>query len=827
MKGRVSNFLKCDLHLHSGTGNDRSYSNEDFIQKIKQTDLDVVAITDHNIINKDVYRRLENETNKNIILGIEMNVSLSDKVIEDYSLDVKSNYFHALLWFDYGEIDEIHDRLIDLLETKGIKRKDEDINYKDLMKRTDGYDFKLDDVQSTFDNYRFYFIPHEDNSERAISKYLPNSSRKNQQFKAKLFYYNSNFAIEGKDHKIIIEYLDSKHHFRLCDVYFSDAKTIEEIGERYTWINFTGEFNGLILPFSDSEKRVIKSTDSTDNPQKNNKNYLEEITFTVNGKTHSLSFSPGLNGIIGSRGSGKSLLASIIANDYRAYEGFSIEDIMYRMKDSDFSPSRPKIKYIYQGYLSTLYEKRNYTQIDYINDIKGKVIKQKQADIEKILDSIENRFNKINTNISDFVKKELYKPDFNNIVKYTADNNLIKSSSEIWSYKFSEIDDTREHIKKIIRNIESLSESIIKTPNFRLFSEQKDINLNLNKIKKKSLSHITNIEKDFRSILDEMSKEKFKKNTKLRELFLNHLRVKIDNYNAEINNRETQLINNYNNSLGYLKSLLDLRLSVKIKMDEIHDLYEKILNENTEHSFDMNGEEVKLFTSLDETLPLDEHYKTVFNIENLGSKLEDNLWKWAVYDYEKYYNKRKIRKDKERLEVLESAFNKIFDSIQSVKDIDVKMTYNNKELSQYSPGKQAEILLKIILEKELPTETEISKIIILDQPEDNLDTDTIVDRLVKKIRDIKLHNQLFIVSHSAPVIINGDSDLIIHCESNVTDTDSDVQKKSDLKTIFTFNQGNINNKEMRNRIVKVLDGGEKYLKMRVNKYDFRFKEGDS
>ena len=47
----VDKFLKCDLHMHSSTDYSRNYSKDEFINKLISVDLDVVSITDHNIVD--------------------------------------------------------------------------------------------------------------------------------------------------------------------------------------------------------------------------------------------------------------------------------------------------------------------------------------------------------------------------------------------------------------------------------------------------------------------------------------------------------------------------------------------------------------------------------------------------------------------------------------------------------------------------------------------------------------------------------------------------------------------------------------------------------
>jgi hypothetical protein len=63
------------------------------------------------------------------------------------------------------------------------------------------------------------------------------------------------------------------------------------------------------------------------------------------------------------------------------------------------------------------------------------------------------------------------------------------------------------------------------------------------------------------------------------------------------------------------------------------------------------------------------------------------------------------------------------------------------------------------------------------------------------------------VSHSAPVIINGDARNIIVCEND--------------NGSFNYAYGAMNDSAIKQKIADVLDGGERYLKMRLNKYNFQ------
>ena len=69
-----------------------------------------------------------------------------------------------------------------------------------------------------------------------------------------------------------------------------------------------------------------------------------------------------------------------------------------------------------------------------------------------------------------------------------------------------------------------------------------------------------------------------------------------------------------------------------------------------------------------------------------------------------------------------------------------------------SPGMRAEALLKLFLNDRIADQELL--LVILDQPEDNLDTDTISKFLIPRLKKLKTKIQIIVVSHSAPIVIN-------------------------------------------------------------------------
>jgi type III restriction enzyme len=120
-----------------------------------------------------------------------------------------------------------------------------------------------------------------------------------------------------------------------------------------------------------------------------------------------------------------------------------------------------------------------------------------------------------------------------------------------------------------------------------------------------------------------------------------------------------------------------------------------------------------------------------------------------------------------------------------------------------SAGQQASALLATLLSQPgMP--------LIIDQPEDDLDSDTI-QQVVAKMWEAKANRQMIFASHNANLVVNGDADLVLVC-SYLTAGD---QSAGQIKT-----QGAIDMPDVRGEITTVMEGGERAFKLRMEKYGF-------
>lgn len=120
-----------------------------------------------------------------------------------------------------------------------------------------------------------------------------------------------------------------------------------------------------------------------------------------------------------------------------------------------------------------------------------------------------------------------------------------------------------------------------------------------------------------------------------------------------------------------------------------------------------------------------------------------------------------------------------------------------------SAGQQASALLGTLL-------SQGGTPLIIDQPEDDLDSDT-VQQIVSKIWLSKNRRQLVFSSHNANLVVNGDADLVLVCAYLTTGDQSAGHIKE---------QGAIDVAAVRDEITSVMEGGERAFRLRKEKYGF-------
>jgi hypothetical protein len=126
----------------------------------------------------------------------------------------------------------------------------------------------------------------------------------------------------------------------------------------------------------------------------------------------------------------------------------------------------------------------------------------------------------------------------------------------------------------------------------------------------------------------------------------------------------------------------------------------------------------------------------------------------------------------------------------------------DKELDQLSPGERGTLLLVFYL---LVDKDDIP--LVIDQPEENLDNQTVYDLLVPCIKEAKKKRQIFIVTHNPNLAVVCDAEQVI-C--------ADLDKKKDYTMRYV--SGAIENPVINKAIVDILEGTMPAFDNRDNKY---------
>lgn len=127
----------------------------------------------------------------------------------------------------------------------------------------------------------------------------------------------------------------------------------------------------------------------------------------------------------------------------------------------------------------------------------------------------------------------------------------------------------------------------------------------------------------------------------------------------------------------------------------------------------------------------------------------------------------------------------------------------DKELSQLSPGERGGLLLLFYLLIDKDTIP-----LVIDQPEENLDNQTVYELLVGAIREAKQRRQIIIVTHSPNLAVVCDAEQIICCSMD----------KLHGNRIEYFS-GAIENPAIKKRIIDVLEGTKPAFDNRKLKYE--------
>ena len=124
--------------------------------------------------------------------------------------------------------------------------------------------------------------------------------------------------------------------------------------------------------------------------------------------------------------------------------------------------------------------------------------------------------------------------------------------------------------------------------------------------------------------------------------------------------------------------------------------------------------------------------------------------------------------------------------------------FHQKPLGEYSLGQRATVILHILMHLQR------HPVILIDQPEDDLDNETLYSHFIRQLLERKDLTQFVFATHNPNIPVLGDAEQAIVC-----------RKEGES---FSFDHGSIDDKDIQQRIVTVMEGGEDAFRRRKEIY---------
>jgi hypothetical protein len=171
------------------------------------------------------------------------------------------------------------------------------------------------------------------------------------------------------------------------------------------------------------------------------------------------------------------------------------------------------------------------------------------------------------------------------------------------------------------------------------------------------------------------------------------------------------------------------------------------------------------------------------------------------------------------IDILKDVFRKLSNSITEIQLVEVKKRFNEnlydlltyqtenqiiikyagKPLKEHSLGQRASALILFLLSQKE------NDILIIDQPEDDLDNQTIYNDVIKEIKHLKGQMQFIFATHNANIPVLGDSEMLIACQYI-----PDAQ--------IVLESGSIDCRNIQKKIIEIMEGGKDAFEIRKNIY---------
>jgi DNA repair exonuclease SbcCD ATPase subunit len=448
--------------------------------------------------------------------------------------------------------------------------------------------------------------------------------------------------------------------------------------------------------------------------------------------------------------------------------------------------------------------------------------REELSNIQERIKERDSQIKTLNIDLQEFNKVlQIFKSLEQDLKKYSDSSNLDIVVLQKHNIKTEEVFKYEFHFKKIEESLVEIEEKVnsYKAEREELINKyntiEKNLNLEIDKLDKPEKDHqnyISNLEEwkikykqlegdsltegtllyfeyelgeAFESLKSEYNEKKISRKTLVNSIFSKKIEI-VEEY-RKLYQPITQFLSTY----PELKKSYDVRFEAALELSLFSDSFLNFIDRTKKGNF--REEPYKRLSSLIES--------TNFNlIEEFSNFLESITHSLQYYQNGESEEEIEVSSQLKKGNSTENVYDFLFKCDYLVPKFSLKL--GTKSLEELSPGERGALLLifYLILDNDdIP--------LIIDQPEENLDNESVYNILVHFIKKVKEKRQIIIVTHNPNLAVVCDADQIIHMK---------IEKEN--KNTVRFYTGGIEDPEINKQLVTILEGTRPAFNNREMKY---------
>lgn len=850
-------WIRADFHLHTRADKEFSFTGEDdrfisdYVEKLKKEDIKLGVITNHNKFDLGEYKALRKRAKReNITLfpGVELSVKEG------------ANGIHCLIVFkeeDWinGKAETINQFLDEVFKGTDNREHANVRCNKDLIGT-------IKCLESYNKNY-FILMAHIEQKNGFLEECnggLIMSLSQSNEFKKSVLGFQ-----KGRTRDKMLQ-LEEWMGYKLPYIEGSDCKSIEDIGKGEKSFVKIGSnyFDSLLLAFKDFKNRISLSKKNYNHGYIKS---VEFKGGKLSGQR--INFSPELNSLIGIRGSGKSSLIEAIRyaldmtpsktdqkykeevvdnlldsggqliielrdsfnNNYKITKILGEASYVYNEKNEKINVTINSILqnplYFGQKDLSNM---DNGFELRLLNKLVGQKNQSFNTNLMQITDKLVNQINQLLSLHGEIdtlpdLKKQLN--DIQHKIKIFEEKGLAKKLKKQVNFETEQ-----RKINNVLKLINDFKEDVENLSNSRNFKELKKIN-NLKSIEmpklfsklKEEVYKVLNLKENIQEVtsvlglsskrVQEYSDEMKKRVNSLDEEFAEIRReINVPNLNPDDFSKLKMREEKIKETIEHVKKKDEL----KDKIEREIRMLENERNELLLDEFQVYKKEIEKINLNQDSLKLNIKFKgdKVDFLREIkqsfrGSGINQTAYKNISETYSDFVSLiidilldgskqvSKLITDNQLFKLKEMIIENYNDLLNIRTQNKIEINYHGKPIEKHSIGQRASALILFILSQRE------NSLIIIDQPEDDLDNQVIYNEIITKIKIRKPSVQFIFATHNANIPVLGDSEQVVavtHNENQIT-----------VKT------GSIDDEKIQKRIVNIMEGGKEAFNKRTEIYN--------